>query len=1619
MKKLILLTTLCFLLISNSNSQTIRWGTKSVSPGTKTEEGFAIASDSIGNIYITGCYTDTIWFGPTMLKGNGLKDVFVVKLDSNGQYIWAKTFGSTGNDEGLGISVDIAGNVFVTGYFNNTIHFTTSDSLVSYGSSDIFVAKLNNNGTLLFKLQEGTVNADYGRSIWAHPTNGEFAVVGDKNGNTVYIANYYNTGTREWYKDYYSTVSATGTGVCMDNSGTVYASGYFKGNMNPPNLVSLNGIDAFAIIITGTGSLDTYYNFGGSTSNDYAYSIYCNGAGTRFYLCGSIGATTNFGDDAWGTNYTLTGSGAFITAFDKPGTWWWTAWAKKSSFTADAYLDINADKFGNVIVAASYMATISYNSWGGTPNWLTTPSIGSTTGCSNNSVAVDKFGNIYTTGKFKQTFGFGDSTLVTTNYATVFTQKISTPIIKSPAAGSDKCISQVQGDSLLIQVQPSMKYKPGNIFTLQVDTTGTSNFTNPVSIGTLNATGSGTIHGFLPTSLSDVNIAYLRVVSTNPASTTGDQSYVLINPRPIPDLSVDSIFRCASGASAEVTVSQDNPLGGGWGYTYQWSPTNGLSGPTSSTTDVYPSVSTNYTVTTTDIDNHCTGTAVLHAISWPTPTIFVGNDTIICKGTNLTLHATGTDIATYSWTPTSTLQYPATANPIATPTAVSTNYVCQVTSSHGCTQNDNIYVSTITVNVEAGANINTCLGGAVQLSGTSSGTVFNWAPTEGLSNPNIANPIATPVVTTKYYLTGTETNYGCHKKDSVMVNVGVIGVNVNDATVTCGSSASLTASPVGNYVTPLTYSWSPPAGLSTTTGATVTANPIDPAVYHVVMTTGNGCSGYDTSKVTVNSPNFSINFSSTQQLFTTPPFAVQFSNSTPSMANYTFTWLWGDGTSTQNNNATVFHVYSYNGIYDVALIAVNNSTGCRDTLIRGGYIFCMNGTSCMLTAAVNTPQGLNACQGDTLLLSCNTGAGYTYQWNLNGSPISGALSPTYNATVQGQYSVSIGDGSCNVISQPVILHFDTPPSTPSIIKTGSLTLCGGGTVFLTASSGYSNYHWNTGETSQNITISQSGTYGVTVSMSTGGCTASASYDLNASAMSPPDICIAGVDSATNHNIIVWEPPVSAAIDSFLIYREGIVANVFEKIGAVDYNAISTFIDATSNPRQQAYRYKISIRDTCGIETLQSDYHKTVHLTINSGIGGSWNLIWNHYEGFSFGSYNIYRGTDSSNMSLLTTIASTLNSYTDLTPPAGLLYYQLEVVKPSPCNTAKSINYTRSNIADNGEAPGSAPNQPGPISGNSTACQGNPGVYRVTPVSGASSYTWTLPSGWTGNSTVDSIVATAGATGGTITVTANNTYGSSPLQTFVVAVNTVLSEPSEITGDTSVCTGEAQSYSVINNPGASSYTWTLPSGWSGSSLTNSISATAGTNGGMISVVANNQCGASSQRTLNITLHQLPSVTLDLSSIDSLCDNGPNVVLNGGIPSGGTYSGIAVVGTLFSPSLAGIGNHTITYSYTDNHTCTNYASGSVFVDVCTDIEESGNSFSYDIYPNPMADKVTVEIRGKENVITKLVIMDIAGKRLLEITTSKSKTEIDLSAFSTGVYVLRVEYPNGVRCTKLIKQ
>lgn len=455
--------------------------------------------------------------------------------------------------------------------------------------------------------------------------------------------------------------------------------------------------------------------------------------------------------------------------------------------------------------------------------------------------------------------------------------------------------------------------------------------------------------------------------------------------------------------------------------------------------------------------------------------------------------------------------------------------------------------------------------------------------------------------------------------------------------------------------------------------------------YQQTFVSLNGCDSVVTLNLTVLPNNFNPIFSSSQQLFTAPPFAMQFTNSTVNMANYSFEWNWGDGTSSISNSSSIFHEYLFNGLYTVSLVATNNITGCSDTTTITDYIFCTGGPSCTHTATINQQGPLQACAGTDLWLSCNNDPSFSYQWRRDGVNIPGNNNDSLLITQTGNYTVSIYVNNCPVTSNGVAVTITPLPAIPVITTSGNITSCLGGILTLNAPVGFSSYSWNTGATSANIDVTQSGSYFVTVENSGNCSSTSLPYVVNASFMSSPNVCVVGMDSLTNENRIVWEKPLTLGIDSFYVYKETNVSDVYTKIGATNYPDLAVFLDQNSNPAVQAYRYKLTVLDTCGTETLLSDFHKTIHLTINAGVGGAWNLIWSHYEGLTFGSYNIYRGTDPTNISLLTTIQSNLNSYTDLTPPVGPVYYQIEIVNPNSCDPTKVVNYSvsKSNIVNNG------------------------------------------------------------------------------------------------------------------------------------------------------------------------------------------------------------------------------------------------------------------------------------------------------------------------------------------------
>jgi PKD repeat protein len=198
-----------------------------------------------------------------------------------------------------------------------------------------------------------------------------------------------------------------------------------------------------------------------------------------------------------------------------------------------------------------------------------------------------------------------------------------------------------------------------------------------------------------------------------------------------------------------------------------------------------------------------------------------------------------------------------------------------------------------------------------------------------------------------------------------------------------------------------------------------------------------------------------------------------------------------------------------------------------------------------------------------------------------------------------------------------------------------------------------------------------------------------------------------------------------------------------------------------------------------------------------------------------------------------------------------------------------------------------PAAPGSITGLNTVCANQTGVtYSIPSVSGATSYTWAVPSGATitsGQGTT-SITVNYGTSGGNVTVTASNSCGTSSASSLAVTVNTVPTAPGTITGLNSVCANQTGvTYSIPSVTGATSYTWTVPSGATIASGqgTTAITVNYGTSGGNVSVTASNSCGTSSASSLAVTVNTAPTAPGTITGLNSVCANQTGVTYS--IPS----------------------------------------------------------------------------------------------------------------------------------------
>lgn len=309
---------------------------------------------------------------------------------------------------------------------------------------------------------------------------------------------------------------------------------------------------------------------------------------------------------------------------------------------------------------------------------------------------------------------------------------------------------------------------------------------------------------------------------------------------------------------------------------------------------------------------------------------------------------------------------------------------------------------------------------------------------------------------------------------------------------------------------------------------------------------------------------------------------------------------------------------------------------------------------------------------------------------------------------------------------------------------------------------------------------------------------------------------------------------------------------------------------------------------------------------------SYGFCWNTTGSPTVADYKVDNGAN-------TALGAYSNSITGLTE--GTKYY----VKAYTTNNEETVYGNQVIFTTQ-----SIPDDAGVISGSTIVCHGqNEITYTVPIIKNATSYSWTLPTGATGTSSTNSITVNYAnnAVSGNITVKGHNEWYDGLASTLAITVNMFPARPGTISGNQSVCQGEnSVTYTIPAIDNTLSYSWTLPSGASGTSTTNSINVNFSTSAlsGNISVKGYNDCGYGEVSTLPITVNQLPKIELRDTAVR--CGNSIGLFANVSYTGSGTlkYKWTPSTGlnndTIANPICSATSNTTYTVTVTSPSGCT---------------------------------------------------------------------------------------------------
>lgn len=452
--KYVLILFVVAISISDLSAQSFDWARSSRS--TTITMANAIATDPSGSSVVTGNFYGQTHFDTLNLFSKA-RDIFVVRYAADGKRLWARGFGSTGDDFGNAITYDAKGNIALTGAFTFKLPMD-KDTLTFLGDHDIVVAKLDPNGNVLWaKSAGGRTGGDHGAAI-ACDAKGNTYVAGffkdsatfdrigvgaiSKGLFTMFLAKYDNVGTCLWAKaiggsNYQSQTE--GIGLDVDSKGNVYVAGgmHGPGQIDTMKRTPAGIIDIFIAKFSPSGSVEWMRTAGGPTGLLGAKALKCTGSSV--YVCGNYITSASFDGGKSLLKSTLGYQNAFLAKYDDKGNFEWVK--DGSGRGAKSCESMAIDPKGNIYIGVTFTDSISFDSTliasagrqslaavsftpTGTLRWLRPA--GRTGVIITHGVGVDKLGNSYYAGIYNDTAAFGKEPLYASlNGQDMFITKLS------------------------------------------------------------------------------------------------------------------------------------------------------------------------------------------------------------------------------------------------------------------------------------------------------------------------------------------------------------------------------------------------------------------------------------------------------------------------------------------------------------------------------------------------------------------------------------------------------------------------------------------------------------------------------------------------------------------------------------------------------------------------------------------------------------------------------------------------------------------------------------------------------------------------------------------------------------------------------------------------------------------------------------------------------------------------------------------------------------------------------------------------------------------------------------------------------------------------------------------